>query len=265
MSSARSVSSSAVNGSIHRGGCALAIMLKAPVEGQVKTRLSPPLSPQSAAGLSRRMIRDTADNIAGVCLTMRATGVAVFTPAGAEAAIDPLLPAGFARVVQRGEAFGERLANAAADLLGLGFTSLCLIDSDSPTLPPATLAAAVRALEGDGDRSVIAGADDGGYCLIGLKAAHPEVFAGIDWSTSRVYRQTLQRAAAAGLDMAELPGWYDVDDRATLRRLCDELLGSPVHADGGYPAPHTRRFLLGLAAELDGIGRRPSGADADAR
>jgi rSAM/selenodomain-associated transferase 1 len=237
-------------------------MLKAPEAGRVKTRLAPPLTPAAAAELSRRMIRDTAENIAGVTRQTQATGVAVYTPAGAERTLDPLLPAGFERLLQRGDQFGERLANAAGDLLDLGFSSLCLIDSDSPTLPSTTLLAAVRALETGGDRIVLAGSDDGGYCLIGLKARHPAMFEEIDWSTSRVYQQTLERAKAAGLPVVELTPWYDVDDRVTLARLCQELLEPGSSA--GYPAPETRRFLRDLADQLEELGVR-SGVEADAR
>ncbi len=252
-----------VNGSTRRGGCALAIMFKAPAEGRVKTRLTPPLTPGAAAELSRCMIRDTAENIAGVCRTVVATGVAVYTPVGAEAAIDPLLPPGFIRVAQRGDGFGDRLANAAADLLDAGFSSLCLIDSDSPTLPAATLAAAARALEADGDRVVLAGADDGGYCLIGLKARHQAVFQGIDWSTSRVHAQTIDRARAAGLTVIQLPEWYDVDDGESLARICRELLGGG--ASNGYAAPHTRRFLVHHPYATEALGDWRSSAEADAR
>lgn len=263
MSSRRSALPSVVNGSARRGGCALAIMLKAPVEGRVKTRLTPPLTARAATDLSRCMIRDTAENIAGVCRTASATGVAVYTPAGEEAAIDPLLPSGFVRVVQRGDGFGDRLTAAAADLLDAGFSSLCLIDSDSPTLPSTTLAAAVHALEAEGDRVVIAGADDGGYCLIGLKARHPEVFQHIDWSTSKVRRQTIDRAEQAGLSVTELPDWYDVDDGESLARLCRHLLGD--RATNGYPAPHTRRFLFNHRDQLGAIGSWRTSVEADAR
>ena len=248
------------------GRCALAIVLKAPRQGYVKTRLVPPLTPEAAAGLSRCMIRDTTENIAAACRVSHAVGVAVYTPAGAESALDPLLPDGFGRLLQRGTGFGERLANAATDLFAAGFSAVCLVDSDSPTLPTATLVDAVRQLETEGDRVVIAGADDGGYCLIGLKTPHPEVFEQIDWSTSRVRAQTEERAAAAALAVAALPVWYDVDDRASLDRLYDELLGpAGTAARPGYPAPHTRRFLATLSDERDEAGDWRLGVHADAR
>src|SRR5215213_2317359 len=147
--------------------CALGIMTKAPRAGAVKTRLVPPLTHEEAAALSVCFLRDTAANIAGIASVEAAEGVAVYTPVGAETAFDNLLHTGFSLLAQRGDGFGERLYHAAEDLLALGYQSLCLIDSDSPTLPRSLLAEAVRALARTGDRVVIGPSDDGGYYLIG--------------------------------------------------------------------------------------------------
>ena len=46
--------------------------------------------------------------------------------------------------------------------------------------------------------------------------------------------------------MELLPTWYDVDDRTTLQRLCNELLGDQPSA--GFAALETRNFLLGVIA-----------------
>jgi uncharacterized protein len=227
-------------------------MTKAPRAGAVKTRLVPPLAHDEAAALSVCFLRDTAANIAGVVNVLPAEGVAVYTPMGAERAFDGLLAEGFKLVAQRGEVFGERLFHAAEDLPALGYASLCLIDSDSPTLPRSLLAEAVRALAAPGDRVVLGPADDGGYYLIGLKHAHRRLFQNIDWSTERVLDQTIERAAEIGLEVKLLPAWYDVDDGVTLGRLCEELFRRPAgnavgqHGLVGYEAAHTRAYLSRL-------------------
>ncbi len=123
-------------------------------------------------------------------------------------------------------AFGERLAFATEDLLRLGFDSLCLIDSDSPTVPQQAFAEAVDLLAQPGDSIVLGPSDDGGYYLIGLKKLHRQLFEGIDWSTERVLEQTIQRAREIELQVHLLPTWYDVDDRDTLGRLCQEFFGA---------------------------------------
>lgn len=234
-----------------RGSCALAVMIKAPRAGASKTRLVPPLAPHEAVALSVCFLRDTAANIACTTSQGGAEGVAVYTPFGAEAAFDGLLPQTFNLLAQRGEGFGERLFYAAEDLLAVGYESLCLIDSDSPTLPSALLKQAVDALGRAGDRVVLGAADDGGYYLIGLKHAHRHLFANIDWSTPRVFSQTIERAAEINLEIEVLPAWYDVDDAATLVHLCDELFSSNGERAAraglaGYDAPHTRRYLSRL-------------------
>src|SRR5204863_9331272 len=106
------------------GLCALAVMTKAPQAGRVKTRLTPPLSPEEAAALNICFLRDTATAISRTTNRKSARGIAVYTPVGAEAAYTGILPDEFTLVPQRGEAFGERLSAATEDLLQLGFDSL---------------------------------------------------------------------------------------------------------------------------------------------
>jgi rSAM/selenodomain-associated transferase 1 len=220
-------------------------MTKAPRAGQVKTRLVPPLSPEEAAQLNVCFLRDTAAAIAKACGTT-ARGVGVYTPVGAEAAYIDILPSDFALLPQRGDGFGERLAFATADLFHCGFGSVCLIDSDSPTVSADVYADAVEMLSKAGDRVVLGPSDDGGYYLIGLKQTRRELFERIDWSTERVLDQTKTRACELNLDVSLLRTGYDIDDAATLRRLCDELLSNKSERD---VAPNTRKFLAALSAK----------------
>jgi uncharacterized protein len=244
---------------IFSGHCALALMTKAPRAGQVKTRLVPPLTNDEAAQLNRCFLQDTGATISACCsdLTARnpgrpiACGIAVYTPVGAESEYADILPADFSLLPQRGKNFGERLYSAAEDLLKCGFAAVCLIDSDSPTIPAQNFSRAVELLWSSDDRLVLGPCDDGGYYLIGLRQLHSAVFEGIDWSTERVCEQTKQRAAQIGLEVCELPRGFDVDDYATLHRLCDELLGENAR-DG--VAPRTQEFLRKLVAR-DGHGR----------
>ena len=157
-----------------------------------------------------------------------------------------LLPGSFALLPQRGDGFGERLLATAEDVLACGYGSVCLIDSDSPTVPRAAYEQAVSELARPGDRVVLGPAADGGYYLIGLKQPHATVFERIHWSTDTVAADTRERVREAGLELIELPLWYDVDDGPTLDILTAELAGiAPGFATlPGYPAPHTRDFLL---------------------
>jgi uncharacterized protein len=221
--------------------CALGLMAKAPVEGEVKTRLVPPLTPREAAALNVCFLRDMAANINTVCETESAAGLVVYTPAGSEYAFDGVVPDGFSLLVQRGASLGERLCNATDDLLKDGYGAVCLINSDSPTLPRSILIRAIESLAAGGDRVVLGAAEDGGYYLIGLKHAHRNLFNEIAWSTSDVLARTKQRAAEIDLPVELLPPWYDVDDAETLERLCEELF--VAQPSESFPAPHTRAFL----------------------
>jgi len=182
-------------------------------------------------------------------------GVVLYTPSNAEAFLHDLLPDGLKLMVQRGETLGERLINAAAELLSNGFESLCLINSDSPTLPGEILRAAASLLAQDGDRVVLGPSEDGGYYLIGLKHPHHQLFERIAWSTENVLAHTIERAAEINLPVELLPTWYDVDDAATLHSLCDELSllsddrDGQAHFRGGFEAPHTRKYLSDLIAK----------------
>ncbi len=226
--------------------CALAVMAKAPRPGKVKTRLSPPLTLEQTAALNICFLRDTTRNIAEVAAPGDAAGMVCYTPVGDEAAFDGILPAGFVLIPQRGDAFGERLLAAAEDILACGFGAVCLIDSDSPTLPATALQDAVVELARPGDRVVLGPSDDGGYYLIGLKQAHAAPFERITWSTASVYPETVERVREAGIELVELPLWYDVDDAATLAVLERELLENrrPSFATvDGYDASSTRAYL----------------------
>src|SRR6266478_8915318 len=236
--------------------CALALMAKVPFAGPVKTRLTPPLSPEEAATLSTCFLRDMTTNVLG----LNGSGteaVVLYTPADAETFLHSLLPDGCKLVAQRGETLGERLINAAAELLSNGFESVCLINSDSPTLPGEFLRTATSLLAQDGDRVVLGPSEDGGYYLIGLKHPHHELFERIAWSTAEVLSHTIERAADINLPVELLPTWYDVDDAATLRLLCDELSlltdgdNGQAQFRGGFKAPHTRKYLAGLIAKDD--------------
>lgn len=142
--------------------CALALMAKVPFAGAVKTRLTPPLTSEEAATLSMCFLRDMTTSVASLS-GGRTKGVLLYTPAGAETLLHGLLPNGFKLLAQRGETLGDRLVGAAAELLDTGFQSVCLINSDSPTLPGEILITAASLLAQEGDRVVLGPSQDGGY------------------------------------------------------------------------------------------------------
>lgn len=234
------------NNSVFSGRCAVAIMIKTPRNGFSKTRLSPPLQSEEAAEISRCFLRDTSAAIEALRRDDPfVVGVAVYTPVGSEPELAELLPAQFKMLAQRHGDLGSRLSAAAGDLFSLGFSAVCLVDSDSPTLPFENLRATAASLRDGADRMVIGPCTDGGYYLVGMSRWHPKLFEEIDWSTSSVYEQTIRRSREINLRTTELPMWYDVDDKDSLNRLFSELFPewSMEKVSQGAPALNTKEFL----------------------
>jgi hypothetical protein len=211
-----------------------------------------------AAELNTCCLTDVAANIADAARQVPIQGFAAYHPLGSEPFFDDLLPDGFKLLPPREATIGRSLFHAAQDLLAARYSSVCLVNADSPTLPTEILVETVRRLRQPGDRVVLGPAADGGYYLIGLKRFHRRLFEEIDWSTERVYQQTLHRADEIGVAVAALPEWYDVDDEVTLTMLAREI-GPRRSAAGpylnGYRAPSTTAFLEKLAAGNGGIER----------
>ena len=228
------------------GKCAMGVMVKTPRSGFSKTRLCPPLSSEEAASISRCFLQDTSVAIQAFSQEDSfVVGVAIYTPVGSEATLGALLPPGFKMIAQREADFGTRLLGAAEDLFSVGFSAVCLIDSDSPTLPFHCLRDLSTFLKEPKDRMVIGPCWDGGYYVLGLRHAHSRLFEEITWNTDRVYVETVERAKEINLPAIALPAWYDVDDQMSLRRLLSELFPERANeaVPRGSPAPYTKEFL----------------------
>jgi rSAM/selenodomain-associated transferase 1 len=247
--------------------CAIAVMAKAPQPGRSKTRLIPPLLPEQAAALSAAFLRDVTENIALVSRDLPIHGFAAYAPRGLEARFDGhladhtglILADGSADMPPGVQGFGRCLLHAIRTLLAQNYGAACVLNSDSPNLPTGLLARAAYLLALPGDRAVLGPAEDGGYYLLGLKAAHAHLFEDIAWSTDTVARDTVLRAEAIGLPVVTLPTWYDVDDAASLARLAEDFL-EPLSARdrlSPYAAPATRACLAGFGG-LDIAARRLS-------
>ena len=237
--------------------CAVAVMAKASIPGKTKTRLVPPLTEDEAATLNTVFLRDAADNILSAAALANISGWMAYAPADSGPFFRSHLPDSIGLIETVAPTLGECLLHAAATLLRGGHGAVCLINSDSPTLPVGYLAAAATALAAPGDRIVLGPSTDGGYYLIGMKRVHPALFEGIAWSTDQVFAQTLARAEALGHPVMQLPSWYDVDDAQSLRTLIDEVLMGKLFRRVGTPTPAkwTRAHLAALIRDFGLQGR----------
>jgi uncharacterized protein len=239
------------------GRCAMGIVIKTPRNGFSKTRLCPPFSWEEAAGISRCFLKDTSATIRALSdEDPFVVGVAVYTPVGSEGELEQLLPPGFKMIAQRETDFGTRLMGAIQDLFSVGFGAVCLINSDSPTLPFSHLQELATFFKEPLDRVVIGPSSDGGYYAIGMCCPHPRLFEEINWNSDRVYDQTIERAKEIDLLPVALPPWYDVDDQFALRRLLSELFPERTSEPmpKGAPAANTKAFLRDMLGQ-EGTGR----------
>ena len=212
--------------------CGIAFMAKASAPGRAKTRLVPPLTFDEAASLNTAFLQDVADNVllaarhaahhAGIA------GYAAYGPPGSEDFFRGTLPGAIGLIGAWLPNFGDCLFHTIREIFARGHASAVVLNSDSPTLPTALLIEPAELLARPGDRAVLGPSNDGGYYLLGLKAAHRRMFDDIAWSTEHVAAQTLARARDIGLEIHRLPAWYDVDDVDGLRRLHAELSGEDL-------------------------------------
>lgn len=192
----------------------IAIMAKAPIPGLAKTRLIPALGAAGAARLHRRLTRMTLAS----ALEARLGAVTVWcTPDSRHPFFRALRrTTGVDLLVQSTGDLGERMHTAFRLHCGRG--PVLVVGTDCPVLHPEHLREAARALIA-GDDAVFHPAEDGGYALIGLRAAQPALFADIAWSTPTVMSATRARAHAQGLRIREFETLWDVDLPEQLDRL----------------------------------------------
>ena len=221
------------------GWIALAAMAKVPVGGEVKTRLCPPLTLGQAAELGRCLLADRVEQLGAVRLADR---VVAFWPPEREPEARELVPAGLRLVSQHGADLGARMARLLSDLLAEGYAGAIVVGTDTPTLPTAYLEEACALLRSGSADVTVGPAEDGGYYLIGLRVAAPELFTDMPWGGGTVCAETLARARAHGRRVAVLPSWFDVDRPADLTRLT----GEPE--PNAYRPRRTLAFLARLRA-----------------
>ena len=182
----------------------IVIFAKAPVPGEVKTRLIPVLGEEGAAALAREMLIYT-------CREALAAqpGAVELCLAGHFGDV----PAGVEVTQQGGGDLGERLARAAERVIGGGGTAV-FIGTDCPELDKQRLRSACEALQGND--AVLHPSFDGGYALLGLRRFDQSLFSGIALSTASVAAETISRVEALGWSLQIRETLLDVDEPADL-------------------------------------------------
>jgi len=215
-------------------------MARAPRPGRAKTRLLSHLSPQGCAGLATAFLRDALDVLIEV---QTAAHYLAFTPPEEEALLAQLAPPTVALLPQVGADLGERLHNVFVALSELGHGPALIFGSDIPTLQRHTLEDALVKLH---TADVCLGPSaDGGYYLIGLRTPCPSLFEGIPWGTEEVFQMTVDRVREAGLSLATVECYRDIDTIDDMIWLQGQV--TQQDAAGNGLRTHTRAFLEDLA------------------
>ncbi|MBI3615637.1 MAG: TIGR04283 family arsenosugar biosynthesis glycosyltransferase [Candidatus Omnitrophica bacterium] len=195
---------------------ALVIMAKAPLLGQVKTRLIPALGPQGARDLAQKLLEETGALVGEVEGVARIVSV---SPATHLEMVRSMVPSSFRLIPQTEGDLGDRLAHLFRQLFAEGFDGVIALGADHPGLPKAYLEQAVAVLRAQTTQVVLGPTEDGGYYLIGLSQLFPELFQDIPWGGAKVLEATLQRTDPLGLSVHLLPPWFDLDRPEDLVRM----------------------------------------------
>lgn len=218
---------------------ALIVFAKVPRPGEVKTRLTPVLTPMEAARLYEAFLQDALTLYAKLAVDVRL----YLAPPLPEEPLDGL-PDSVPVFEQEGEGLGGRMEQALRDTFDHGYDRASIVGTDHPTLPLAFIRQSFRALESP--RSVCIGpSEDGGFYLLGMNGFYPQLFKGMTYSHDSVFADTLTRVGATDARLTVLPRWYDVDTPSALERMVGDLNDDEVEA------PRTREMVGQL--ELNGL------------
>lgn len=184
---------------------ALILFVKHPVPGKVKTRIAATAGANMALRIYRALLQklwETAEKLPYTCY-------AYFGEAAPQEAQWP--SPHFAKRLQTGADIGERMYRAFDEVLK-AHNHAVLVGSDVPGISPAIIGQAFGALRTHD--AAVGPAADGGYYLLGLKEAWPDIFSGIEWSTSSVFAQTTKRLTEMNRRYRVLPTLADIDTEA---------------------------------------------------
>ncbi len=225
----------------------LVIMAKAPKPGLVKTRLNGSLPSPAVTALYSCLLDDT------VALAMSLSGVevAAMCPESDEDELAHLLGNRVQVVAQKGQGLAAALTSVFRHFTAGGQRQVLAFNSDSPHLPAAVLDRAFQRLSTSD--VVIGPTRDGGYYLVGAKAAHPSLFEGDEMGTRSALDRLLARTRVLQLSTSLTEPFYDIDVADDLMQLARELQLAPASA------PRTAAWFAQWEHAVEQLGHRLGG------
>src|SRR5271167_4116582 len=205
-------------------GRTLVVMAKAPRAGRVKTRLAQSLPVEAVTELYRCLLDDTMV----LARSLGTVDLVIMCPAADVEELTRLTQGVVGVVAQKGEGLAAGLTSVFAHFAAAGRQRVVAFNSDSPHLPASVLGSAFEALT---VHDVVVGpTHDGGYYLVGAKAAHPALFDGDGMGTKSALEALLARARGLQLSVDFTNSFYDIDVESDLNRLAMELRLAPARA-----------------------------------
>jgi rSAM/selenodomain-associated transferase 1 len=185
----------------------LIVFVKAPRIGTVKSRIARTAGAERACAIYRQLVEAVLGNVNAIDRVQLR-----FSPDDAASEMAPWLRRDWHAKPQGEGDLGHRLQRAFEAAFATRAERVVIIGSDCPEVQVADIRAAWKELKSHD--LVVGPAIDGGYWLIGLRAAQPKLFEEITWSSDQVLAQTLQRAKSLGLRIQLLRILADIDTEA---------------------------------------------------
>jgi uncharacterized protein len=225
----------------------LVIMAKAPRPGMVKTRLTESLPSLAVIALYRCLLEDTL----ALATSLTSVEVAVMCPESDQAELARLVGNTVRVVAQKGKGLAAGLTSVFRHFTAVGCQHVIAFNSDSPHLAPSVLDSAFEILA---KHDVVVGpTHDGGYYLVGAKAAHPTLFESDGMGTKSALDRLLTRTKDLGLSTGFTEPFYDIDVANDLILLARELQLAPAKA------PRTAGWFIEWQPAVGQLGHRAGG------
>jgi len=194
------------------------VFAKAPVAGQVNTRLIPAIGVTAATQLQEALLHKRLESIEQSALC---EVILMCAPDTSHVCFkDCEIRYSISLLKQQGDDLGRRISNGIEKTLQLK-KNVIVVGTDAPALDGARLEEAIIALSSHD--VVMVPAEDGGYVLIGLSAHHPELFKGIEWGSDKVMTQTEAKIVSQNLRLCRLPTSWDIDREEDYKRYLETL------------------------------------------
>ena len=187
----------------------LIVFTRYPVPGKAKTRLIPAVGKERAADIQRTMTEQTVATARSFAAKAGDCSIEIWFFGGSRAEMSEWLGDDLSYVEQPDGDLGHKMSEALSASFNAGAKLALIIGTDCPSITVDILEQAFEALA---ESDVVLGpAHDGGYYLMGQSQYAPALFRDIDWGTSSVFAETVNKASSAGLSQSLLPKLHDID------------------------------------------------------